>query len=102
MELFRLETHMTLKQVIQLRALTGATNGMTSVFKFCDEILHTKGIRPVTLSNHIHVNTFHIGAFQEECDARIKQYERPTLTVKGKKVYQDDYELAIARLTEVK
>jgi hypothetical protein len=102
MKTFTLLTQLNLEQVIQLRGLTGATNGLPDIFKFCEDLLSSRGITPVYVNSHINHDTFSNSNFQEECKLKVEQYQRTTVVVQGKLVYQDEYDLAVARLKEVK
>ena len=93
---FNLELNMS--QVIQMRALTGACNSFTKVYEECCDILEQHGIQPVILCDFGHLNN---GKFQQACDIKASAFNRPTVTVGGKKYYEDELTIALANIKEV-
>ena len=81
-----------------MRALTGACSSFTKVFDSCDSILKQHGIKPVKLSDF---GTFENMSFENTCEKRASSFNRPTVTLGGKKYYEDELTIALANIKEV-
>jgi hypothetical protein len=103
MRKFVLETGLTLTQVLQLRGLTGAMSSLTNVFEEATVILRKEGIfDKVCLTSHIRNDFFNNSSYQQECDELVKESSKTTVTIGGKKYYEDELAAALASIKEVK
>jgi hypothetical protein len=98
MKTFNFNLELTLSQVIQLRALTGACNSFTDIYNACSIILKAYKVTPVTLSDYGRLDN---SSFQADCDEEAEKFNRPTVTVGNRKYYEDELAAALANIKEV-
>jgi hypothetical protein len=99
MKTFGFNLKLNMSQVIQLRSLTGACNSFTEVYEQCSDILKQHRITPVILSDFCRLDNL---KFQNACDIKASGFNRTTVTVGGKKYYEDELATALANIKEVK
>jgi hypothetical protein len=100
---FTLKTELTLTQVLQLRGMAGAMSSLTNVFEEATVILRKEGIVDrVSLSSYIRKDSFNNEAYQQACAALVKEVNRETVIIGGKKYYEDELATALASIKEVK
>ena len=102
MRKYTLNTELTLTQVLQLRGLAGAMSSLTNVVEEATVIIRKEGITDsVRISDYIRKDWFDHLQYQDACDKLGMKASR-TVTIGGKKYYEDELAVALASIKEVK
>jgi hypothetical protein len=103
MRKFVLETGLTLTQVVQLRGIVGELSCLTELYGEVTCILKKEGILgKVSLTSYITNNFINHTGYQNACERMVAGSSRTTVTIGGKKYYEDELATALASIKEVK
>lgn len=101
MKTYTITSHLTLQQVIQLRAMTFCLTNMTPTYAACVAITNDYDLPPLYLQSHMANNRVLTGAFQNACEELADSVIRPKITVGNKTYYEADLAKALAGIKEV-
>jgi hypothetical protein len=103
MKKYTIKTELTLTQVLQLRGLTGSMSSLTEMFDDTTSVLIKEGIDDnISTSTYIQSGWFNHTKYQDACERIVKESRRATVTVGGKKYYEDELTTALANIKEVR